>query len=224
MAREAYREALDALRSAVLEMGRLVLERLDSALHAIETDDDDLAQGVIDGDEDVNQQYLDIEAQCIDLFALEQPVAGDLRFVAATFKIITDLERVGDLAANLGRYTLSSTRTDVPDIDAAGIGQEATGAFEAALAAYDERDPDACREVAERDDELDALCQRASERVVRDLLEREPRPDAWALEVLLDDVASALLTIRDIERIGDHAVNIAARTLYAVDGDPELIY
>ncbi|WP_136689831.1 phosphate signaling complex protein PhoU [Halorhabdus amylolytica] len=224
MAREAYREALVALREAILEMGDLVLDRLEMALQALEAGEDELAREVIEGDEDVNRRYLEVESQCIDLFALEQPVAGDLRFVAASFKVITDLERVGDLAANLGRYTVSSTRTNVPDIDVSGIGRTAADMLDDALAAYGTEDAVVCRAVAERDDDLDALCQRASERVVRDLLERDPEMDAWDLEAVLDDVASVLLTIRDLERVGDHAENVAARTLYALEGDPELIY
>ena len=76
--------------------------------------------------------------------------------------------------------------------------------------------------VADRDDELDASCQHASEAVVRELIAGDP--DRWEVERLLDDVSRVLLTVRDLERVGDHAVNIAARTLYATDGDPELIY
>jgi phosphate transport system protein len=94
----------------------------------------------------------------------------------------------------------------------------------AALDAYADEDADACRAVAARDDELDTLCQNASERVVRELVEHEAGEDAWALERTLDDVSRVLLTVRDLERVGDHAVNIAARTLYAVESDPELVY
>jgi len=224
MAREEFRHALADLRAAVVEMGELVLERLKAALSALAEGDDDRAEAVIEGDETVNRRYLDIEADCIDLFALEQPVAGDLRLVAASFKISTDLERVGDLATNLARYALSSRPDPFPELDISGIGRAAADMLEDALAAYETEDAAACRTVAGRDDDLDAMCQRASERVARDLLERDPELDAWALEAVLDDVASVLLTIRDIERVGDHAVNIAARTLYALEGDPELIY
>ncbi|MFW5973874.1 MAG: phosphate signaling complex protein PhoU [Natrialbaceae archaeon] len=224
MTRQAFRDALADLRAAVLEMGRVVRKRLETALSALQSDDDDLARGVIEGDEEINRQYLEIEADCIDIFALEAPVATDLRLVAASFKVITDLERVGDLAANLARYALSSRPGTFPELDVTGIGRAAIEMLEDALAAYEREDAAACRAIAARDDDVDALCQRASERLVRDLLERDPDPDAWELEGLLDDVASVLLTIRDLERVGDHAVNIAARTLYALEADPELIY
>lgn len=224
MAREEFRHALTDLRRAVVEMGEFVLERLATALSALAEGDDDRSREVIEGDEAINRRYLDIEADCIDLFALEQPVAGDLRFVAASFKITTDLERVGDLATNLARYTLSSRPEPFPELDISEIGRVAADMLADALAAYETEDAAACRKVAERDDDLDALCQRASERVVRDLLERDPEMNAWDLERVLDDVASVLLTIRDLERVGDHAVNVAARTLYALEGDPALIY
>ena len=224
MAREEFRHALADLRRAVLEMGELVLERLETAISALAEGDDERAETVIDGDAEINRRYLDIEADCIDLFALQQPVAGDLRFVAATFKITTDLERIGDLASNLGRYTLSSRRETLPELDASEIGRVASAMLGDALSAYETEDAAACRAVAERDNEVDTLCQRASERLVRNLLERDPEIDAWTLEPLIDEIASLLLTIRDLERIGDHAVNIAARTLYVLESDPELIY
>jgi len=92
------------------------------------------------------------------------------------------------------------------------------------MTAYRTDDAEVCRAIADHDDELDALCQRASERVVRDLIEREvDTGDSWAVEELMDDVSRLLLVVRDLERVGDHAVNIAARTLYMVDSDPELV-
>ena len=114
MPRESYQEQLDALREDVLYMSEIVLERLRMGLDALERKDEDLAWGVIDGDDEVNGLYLDLERDCIDLLALQQPVAGDLRFIAASFKIITDLERVGDLATNLGEYTLDAQRDMYP--------------------------------------------------------------------------------------------------------------
>jgi Phosphate uptake regulator len=102
-----------------------------------------------------------------------------------------------------------------------------------AMAAYEAGDADACRRIDARDDDLDERCRRASEAVVRDLLEadrarsaenRTAANDADELAAALNEVSSALLAVRDIERVGDHAVNIAARTLYMVDNDDELIY
>jgi phosphate transport system protein len=223
--RESYQEDLDDLRSAVLAFGDDVLEQLEAALDALDRGDEDLARAVADGDAPINDRYLELESDCVDLFALQQPVASDLRFVAASFKIITDLERVGDLATNLAGYALAADAGRLAAVDVADIGELTRDLLEAALDAYATGDIETCREVATRDDEVDVLCQRANEQVVRDLIEREVAgDDSWAVERLMDDVSRLLLTVRDLERVGDHAVNVAARTLYMVDNDPELIY
>jgi len=226
MAREEYQEKLEALREDVLYMSEVVLERLRMGLEALAHKDEDLAWEVIEGDDEVNRMYLDLERGCIDLLALQQPVASDLRFITASFKIITDLERVADLATNLGDYTLEARRDVYPDVDVQSIGEHVVEMVEDAMAAYEREDVDACVAIADRDDEIDALCEDASEAVVRDLIEREVDADTAEAEVerLMADVSRLLLTIRDLERVGDHAVNIAARTLYMVENDDELIY
>jgi phosphate transport system protein len=226
MARESYQEKLDDLRADVLYMSELVLERLREGLDALDRKDEALARDVIEGDHEINQLYLDLEQDCIDLLALQQPVAGDLRFIASTFKIITDLERIGDLATNLAGYAEDAEQDRYPDVDIQSIGDEVIEMVEDAMTAFAEQDVDACREISTRDDEIDAHCERASQTVVRDLIEREVGPDAPQSEIegLMQDVSRLLLTIRDLERVGDHAVNISARTLYMVESDDELIY
>jgi len=225
MPREEYREQLEALREDVLDLSALALDRLRTALSALEDGDEELAREVVEGDAELNRVYLDLEGDCVDLLALQQPVAGDLRFIAASFKILTDLERIGDLAVNLAGYALEMDREAAPDLDLRRIGALTVEMVEDAMAAYAEEDPAACREVAARDDEVDERCERASELLVRDLLEREYDAGAeQSTEDLLGDVSRLLLTIRDLERVGDHAVNVAARTLYAVENDDELIY
>mgnify|MGYP000164375104 CR=1 FL=1 len=226
MARESYQDQLDQLRSDVLYMGELVGDRLRTALSAMESKEDEAAMAVIRGDEEVNQLYLDLEGDCVDLLALQQPVASDLRFIAASFKIITDLERIGDLATNLADYSLDAERDVFPEVDVQSIGDETLGMLEAAMTAFDEEDTDACLEIANRDDSVDNMCREASEAVVRDLMESNisSRADDASTEQLMNDVSRLLLTIRDLERVGDHATNIAARTLYMSEGDDQLIY
>ncbi|WP_066411462.1 phosphate signaling complex PhoU family protein [Halorubrum aethiopicum] len=235
MPRESYQRRLEDLRTEVVGMGDLVLERYDAALEAAETGDDDLAREVIEGDYEVNERYLGLEEECTELLALQQPVAGDLRLVTASFKVITDLERVADLATNLAGYGGDDGGLH-PAVDFREIGEEAGGMVADAVAAYEAGDPDACRAVAARDDDLDERCRRASEAVVRDLLEadrarveaaggdRDVEADADELAAALDEVSRALLAVRDLERVGDHAVNIAARALYMIENDDELIY
>ena len=225
MPRNDYQNQLLALEEDVLYMSELVMERLRKGLAALQEKDTDLAWEVIEGDEEVNDLYLELEQDCIDLFALQQPVAGDLRFIAASFKIITDLERIADLATNLGDYTLQAKGDLYPEVDIQETGSVTLEMVEDAMDAYAEEDVDACYEIDERDSQLDQMCERASEFVVRDLIETEHETTGdEEIEDYLEDVRRLLLTIRDLERVGDHAVNISARTLYMVENNDELIY
>ncbi|WP_122088022.1 phosphate signaling complex protein PhoU [Halalkalicoccus subterraneus] len=226
MARKEYQQKLDELREDVLYMGEVVQERLRMGLAALEDKDEELAEEVIGRDAEVNEMYLELERQCTDLIALQQPVAGDLRFIAASFKIITDLERIADLATNLGNYTKQATRNLYPDVDVQGIGSVTLEMIEDAMAAYAAEDIESCYGINDRDDDVDERCERASEIVVRDLIETElgDGTDESEIEDMLQDVSRLLLTIRDLERVGDHAVNIAARTLYMVENDDELLF
>ncbi|GGN14539.1 phosphate signaling complex protein PhoU [Halarchaeum nitratireducens] len=226
MPRESYQAQLADMQEDVLYMSEVVIDRLRLALEAMEQKDEEAAMEVIDGDDEINDLYLELEQDCIDLLALQQPVAGDLRLIASSFKIITDLERVGDLAVNLGEHTLDSQQDMFPEVDINAIGDLTVEMLEDAMAAYETRDDEACYDIAARDDELDQLCERASQTVVRDLIETELDADDGEddVEALMQDVSRMLLTVRDLERVGDHAVNIAARTLYMVENDEELIY
>ncbi len=223
MARKSYQEQLRELREEVCYMSEVVMERLRMGLDALDRKDTTLAREVIEGDGEVNRMYLDLEQQCINLLALQQPVASDLRFIASSFKIITDLERIGDLAVNLGEYTIDAEQDLFPDVDVQAMGALTLEMIDDAMSAYDDEDIEACYELATRDDDLDLFAERASGIVVRDLIERE-LDSHEEVETLLQDVSRLLLTIRDLERVGDHAVNIAARTLYMVENDDELIY
>ena len=228
MPREEFQRQLDTLRDDVVAMGDLVLTRYDEAIEAAATGDAERARRVIEGDADVNERYLKLEEQCTTIIALQQPVAGDLRLVTASFKIITDLERIADLATNLASYGRPDSGIH-PDVDVRDLAGDAGEMVSMALAAYEDEDPEACFIVADQDDALDERCERASKRVVRGLLDRQAaethsvdESDAFAAE--LDEVSRALLTVRDLERVGDHAVNIAARTLYMIETDDALLY
>jgi len=224
MPRVSYQNRLETLREDVLYMSEIVVDRLWLALTALEQTDESLAREVIEGDDEINEQYLDLEADCIDLVALQQPVASDLRFIAASFKIITDLERIADLAVNLAEYSLSTNRTRLPDVDSQAIGTAVAEMVEDAVFAYADEDSDLCYELAERDGAVDKQCEAASELVVRELLSRDQFDSDVDLEALLADISRLLLTVRDLERIGDHAVNIASRSLYMIQNDADLLY
>jgi phosphate transport system protein len=238
MPREQYQERLDRLRADVVAMGDLVGERYEAAIEAAATGDDALAREVIEGDHEVNETYLGLEDDCTELLALQQPVAGDLRLVAASFKVITDLERIADLATNLAGYGGPDGGVH-PAVEFRELGAQAGEMVADAVAAYGAGDAEACRAIAARDDAFDDRCREASEAVVRELLEADrarneataadgsdaaEAADAGALEASLDEVSRALLAVRDLERVADHAVNVAARTLYMTENDDELIY
>lgn len=255
MARKRYRNQLQDLRGNVTAMGETALERFEEAVTVLESNDAMVAERIVAGDDELNRWYLDIEQECVRLLALEQPVASDLRFVAASFKIVTDFERVGDLATNLARYGGEGDRDLEPLIEVVPLARTAGEMLGSAIQSYARRDAAAAREVAARDDALDAACADASTSVARELLtgrgaagnggggEAESSGDragpsgatgAWAagsggggaiaVDERLDAVSRTLLTIRDVERVGDHAVNVAARTLYMLERDDELIY
>ena len=222
MPREQYQSQLVGLREDVLTIGQIVIERFRMGLDVIETRQEALARKIRDSDKEVNELYLDIESICVDLFALQQPVATDLRFIVASFKISTDLERIADLAVNLAEYSVEVDEETFPGVDLREIGNVAVEMLGDAIEAYSAEDTWGCHEVAADDDELDALCERSGKVIVRDLIEAEMRSEA-ATEDLMRDVFWLTLVIRDLERIGDHIVNIAVRTLYMIENDAELI-
>ncbi|WP_276272546.1 phosphate signaling complex protein PhoU [Haloarcula litorea] len=222
MPRDSFAAELDDLRADICDLGATVSERLDRAATAYEERDAAAGHAVATADGEINERYLALESRCIDLLALQQPVASDLRFVTASFKILTDLERVGDLAANLGDYVEEMESGAVPRVPITDISEMARTQLDEALSAYETGDPARCRAVAEADTDLDERCGAATDDLVRSLVKQSPSEEE--LEPLMADTQRFLLTVRDLERVGDHAVNIAARTLYMVESDDELIY
>jgi len=220
--REEFQAELDDLRDAIVELGRTVLAGFERAAVALVENDTEAARAVIDGDATVNRRYLDLESRCIDLLALQQPVAGDLRFVASSFKILTDIERIGDLAVNLAERARDKREDYLPEVNVDDLTGIAAEMLDRALDAYAAGNAAACRAVADQDDELDGLCERVAGLVMEDLVGREVGHEMG--DDLMAGVRRLLLTVRDIERVGDHAVNIAARTLYMVEGTETLLY
>lgn len=227
MVRDAAVGSVEELREEVLAFGDVIATRLRRALSAVDTFDPDLAASVIDGDTEINDRYLALERACIDLFALQQPVAGDLRFVTAAFKILTDLERIGDLATNLAALAdllvedvSNDTFAAVPLVE---IGELAAEMLDDALYAFAEGDGRLCQDVTKRDETLNAHCAMASRTIVRQLVEYSPG-GAATLGVTPTAVRQVLVLVRDLERVGDHAVNIAARTYHMLEFDDALLY
>ncbi|ELY61455.1 phosphate uptake regulator PhoU [Natronococcus amylolyticus DSM 10524] len=217
MARKHYQDELEALREAVIEMSDLVYTQFDRSVTALADHDTELARQVVESEERINEHYLEIERNCIDLLGLQQPVAGDLRFVAASFKISTDLERIGDIAVKIAERTEAGLPTMDTDVDIPSMAQESATMVADASDAFEAADAEACREIIARDDQIDQLAKHANRQIFGETVTLDAEtvdPDEYYEELL-----RLLLTVTDIEQVADHAANIAARTIYMATGD-----
>lgn len=204
-----FQEELDELKSRLLEMGGLAEDRLRLAVRGIVERDGTLVDRVLGGDAAINQLHIDIDDRCFKLLALHQPMAVDLRSIVAAVKINTDLERVGDLAVNISeaarRYLQHPPVKELIDIPR--MAELAQDMLRDALDAFVRRDLTLAQSVLVQDDALDAL----KTKVFRDLLGYMLR-DTPTIEPALD----LILISRHLERIGDHATNIAEDVIFMV--------
>jgi len=204
-----FQEELEALQSRLLEMGGLAEERVRVCIEALEARDLNMVAQVMAGDEPINQLHIEIDNRCFRLLALYQPMATDLRAIVSAVKINTDLERVGDLAVNIAeaaqRYTTHPPVKKLIDIPT--MGTIAQTMLRDALDAYVRRDISLAHAVLNADDQLDAL----KTQVFRDLLTYMLK-DPATVEPALD----LILISRHLERIGDHATNIAEDVIFMV--------
>ncbi len=225
MVRESYQQQLDGLLEAVSDMGRRVLEGLHRGLQAIRDHDRALAESLDAWDNTIDRLALDLEKRCTDLLALQQPVAGDLRQILSAFKIVTDLERVADLAVNLGEYALvSEAFVLVPKEELLALGHFASRMLEDGLQAFRTRDVEKAREIIERDGEMDQRCWDLRTETLMGIMRdaSQAHTPGQAQEIAANTI-TVLWSIRDLERVGDHAVNICARTIYWLTANPEYI-
>lgn len=223
MVRESYKQQLERLTLSVREMGAKVIEGIELGLRALREHDRALAEGLDAWDDQVDELNLAIEKECLDLLALQQPVAIDLRLITSVFKIITDLERAADLAVNVGQYGMDvGVFILVPKEELVALGEFAREMLRDAVDAFIAKDIERSEEIIERDEQMDERCWQLRRRVLAKLLElaRQAHSPQEAKE-FVDDVIPVLWSIRDLERVGDHAVNIAERTIYMVTGRKE---
>ena len=204
-----YQEELEQLRARLLVMSGLAEERVRAAMQIIVLRDQGLVEGVLQGDEPINELHKEIDNRCFRLLALRQPMASDLRSILAAVKINTDLERVGDLAVNIaeaGRRYLQHPPVK-PLIDIPRMAEIAQRMLRESIDAYVKRDPALAHTVLEQDDTLDAL----KDQVFRELLTYMLQNPA-TIEPALD----LILIARHLERIGDHATNVAEDVIFMV--------
>ena len=204
-----FENELRQLQERLLAMGGLAEERMRMAVGALVGRDANAIGRVIEGDRPINELHLEIDERAFTLLALHQPMAGDLRAIVAAIKINTDLERVGDLAVNIAqaaeRYLTHPPVKPLIDIPRmAGIAQQM---LHNALDAFVRRDTALAGQVLDQDDELDAL----KTQVFRELLTYMLQ-DPNTIEPSLD----LILVSRHLERVGDHATNIAEDVIFIV--------
>lgn len=204
-----FQEELEQLQARLLEMGGLAEERVRAAVEGLVSRDPALIQRVLGGDGPVNDLHIEVDNRCFKLLALHQPMAVDLRAIVAAVKINTDLERVGDLAVNIAQAA-SRVLTHPPVkklIDIPKMGEIAQAMLRDALDAYVRRDTTLAQAVLDEDDALDAL----KSQIFRELLTYMLQ-DPTTVEPALDLV----LISRHLERIGDHATNVAEDVIFMV--------
>jgi len=204
-----FHEELGALKERLLAMGGVAEDAVRRAVGGLAGRDQPALDRVCAGDEPLNQANIDIDNRCFTLLALHQPLAADLRAILAAVKINSDLERVGDLAVNIaeaaGRYLAHPPVKPLVDLPAMSV--IAQRMLREALDAYVRGDTDLARRVLEQDDQLDALKTRVFRDLVASMVD-DPRRVEPALELIL--------VSRHLERVGDHATNIAEDVIFMV--------
>ena len=206
-----FHEELDTLKQTLLAMGGLVEDQIRRVMRALLERDDVMAQEVIERDRQVNTYDVEVDEQCVSLLALYQPAAGDLRFITTAMKIVTDLERIGDQAVNIAQRVLELNREPQlkPYIDLPRMAEQAQRMVKESLDAFVARDTALARQVCGEDSEVDLL----KEQIFRELLTfmmEDPRTIPRAIRLILIS--------RFMERVADHATNIAEMVVYLVEG------
>ncbi len=206
-----FRE-IDRLKKEILSLGATVEESVMRAVRSVIERDTKLASDVLEMDKEIDHAEVDIEEECLKILALHQPVAVDLRFIVAVLKINSDLERIGDLACNIakqGRYLATRERIEIP-FDFGGMAGKAQKMLKSALDALVNMDAVLAQGVCAADDEVDEI-NRAMFAKVEDAIRAEPER--------LDDLIRLFAISRNVERIADHATNIAEDVIYMTQGE-----
>ncbi|HOA32223.1 MAG TPA: phosphate signaling complex protein PhoU [Clostridia bacterium] len=209
--RSRFDEQLDALNKELVEMGALIEKAIDIAVKALLEQNEELAKFAVLFDNEVDQKEKDIENMCLKLLLQQQPVAKDLRLISAALKMITDMERIGDQAADISEITLMML--DKPYIKKLEhiqqMAEATTKMVKESIDAFVKMDYDLAKSVVDYDDVVDDLFNVVKKEVV---------------ELIRDDISNSeqsvnlLMIAKYFERIGDHATNIAEWVIFAIKG------
>lgn len=209
--RKYYEMELQKLNASLLEMGEMIRMAIGGAVTALLEFDHDKAREIIAYDEQIDRQNREIEQQCYTLLLSQQPVAGDLRMVSAALKMTTDMERIGDHAADISEIELMLE--NLPTLSCAPIRQMATETsvmLIKSLEAFAQRDEEKANWVIGRDDVVDDLFDTVKSELIEAI-----RQNADNGEVATD----LLMAAKYFERIGDHATNIAQWAIFSITGE-----
>lgn len=202
---------IEGLTKQLLSLCALVEEQVNTAVRAVATSDADMAIAVEERDAEVDRREVELEEECLKILALQQPVAVDLRLVVAVLKINNDLERIGDLAVNVARKApalAAGPPTEMP-LDLPSMWEKTRAMLRDSLDAFVNRDTTLAENVCARDDEVDRM-----KREIRKHAEHMMRAQPDRLSSFLN----LLAVTRNLERIADHATNIAEDVIYLIDG------
>jgi phosphate transport system protein len=210
---EVYRhmdQELDRLRDTVLRLGGEAEQALVRSMKALSERDDAAARAVLDHDDAIDQLEVDVDQQCVDIFALRQPAARDLRFVMSVAKMAPVLERIADHACNIARAVIELNKEPETIVNTRlqQMGAAASVMLGAALDAFTRRDASAAREVIKRDHEINQLYNEIFHDLI-DLMSREPG-------TAIRD-ARLLFIAKHLERIGDYVTDICELTVYMAE-------
>lgn len=212
MSREILDHKMTELKHNVLRMGTLVERIVDMAVTSLKEQNIEIAKLVNLEDNKIDALELEIENECLNLIALQQPLARDLRTIVTTMRIITDLERMGDNAVNIAKITIEIGKEPFikPLIDIPEVSSIVQKMVRLSMDAFLKEDISLAEEVAKMDEQVDKLY----EKIIKDILELIARNNDVSVQ------ATKLMFVgRYLERIADHATNICERTIYMVTGE-----
>jgi phosphate transport system protein len=206
-----YEEQLRALRRELLEMGRTVEKRIGDAVRALVERDSELAREVIEGDRAIDQMEMRIDDHCVQILARRQPVASDLRTVTIGLKLVTDIERIGDLAVHIAERALELNEEPPlkPYVDLPNMAETARAMVREALESFVTADADRAERILDQDNVVDAYYWQIFRELVTYMIE-DPRNITRAMR--LQSIA------KHLERVGDHATNLAEMVVFMVKG------
>ncbi|ADC88660.1 phosphate uptake regulator, PhoU [Thermocrinis albus DSM 14484] len=203
---------LEETKQLVLRMATLVNTAIEKAIESLNKQDTLLAQEVIKGDDEIDKLEVEIEKRCVRMIALYQPEAGDLRLIMGIYKMVSDLERIGDEAENIAERSLLLAQEPPlkPYVNLKMMANTVKAMVEDAVLSFFHRDTDLAKKVIERDDMVDELYHQLERELITYVME-DPRN--------IKKVISLSFVARHLERMADHAENIAEMAIYWTEGE-----